>query len=495
MDELDVPMYWLRFPGLPAHYFRLLDKVAARVGKLVRSGPTYEEMVNGSVPTVCVQIPDSAPLPSSLPLKRHGAQGMEEFDQPLHFADMMFRCDRCRHAGHTHRTCGVGGKQERVAQGQRAERSEGVQRPIRIVTMVRNDEGQTRDSAIKKESCVVLARQNGGKQELWISLDGRRRVFPMRYLREQREVDLSSKDGLALVKAETLELMMPMSRGLARSKVLQYLDGAHWYAASHDTREGGRYTYYVASIHVQEVDAATGFANRWMSCHALKEMAAAKDMRLAHSAEVIIRGLPQFPVQGRQGGSKRQRSLDSNLAGLPPPGGREGESSSGSEVGKRENGKRRRQRGSWSPEQPAVLDDHTKKRRNSPASQLETTRASQVPVGQGDRETKQPTAVRQQWEPRDSLKPSGQAVETVVPEAELTVQKMAAASGRPAAPELTPQRGCARPGDVASERLGWRSRGEYAGVSAGLSPMSPGFLGGTVVAVVSAHGCRLQQWF
>lgn len=49
LDELDVLMYWLRFPGLPTHYFRLLDKVAAEVGKVVRGGSSYEEMVNGSV--------------------------------------------------------------------------------------------------------------------------------------------------------------------------------------------------------------------------------------------------------------------------------------------------------------------------------------------------------------------------------------------------------------------------------------------------------------
>lgn len=105
MDELDVPMYWLRLPGLPAHYFQLVAKVAARLGKVVRVKTSWDKMVNGRSPTVCVQVPDDAPLPDSIPLKRHGARGLEEFNQPLSFADMMSKCDRCRRVGHTHCTC------------------------------------------------------------------------------------------------------------------------------------------------------------------------------------------------------------------------------------------------------------------------------------------------------------------------------------------------------------------------------------------------------
>lgn len=41
--------------------------------------------------------------------------------------------------------------------------------------------------------------------------------------------------------------------------------------------------------------AGGGFANKWMDCQALRDMAEVRDMRLAHSVEVIIRSLSPPP--------------------------------------------------------------------------------------------------------------------------------------------------------------------------------------------------------
>lgn len=73
LDRLDVPQYWLKLPGLPAHYFKSISRVASRVGTVVREKFRWDELLNGAVPTVCVQIPDINPLPDRLPLPKRAS--------------------------------------------------------------------------------------------------------------------------------------------------------------------------------------------------------------------------------------------------------------------------------------------------------------------------------------------------------------------------------------------------------------------------------------
>lgn len=99
-----------------------------------------------------------------------------------------------------------------------------------------------------------------------------------------------------------------MSRRIPRARLQKYMNDVFLGAASHETREGGRYTYYMGFVQLQEEDAAHGFANCWMPTRALREMAAAKDMRLAHSAEVVL--LQELPGWDEViiGQHKRQRA-------------------------------------------------------------------------------------------------------------------------------------------------------------------------------------------
>lgn len=97
-------LYWVRFSGLLLQFYEFLEKICDKLGYFVSVEISRMEVVNGVLSVTCVQIADSEFLSRGVKLIRVSAgRGFKCWIQMVEYADMLYRCDRCKRQGYIYR--------------------------------------------------------------------------------------------------------------------------------------------------------------------------------------------------------------------------------------------------------------------------------------------------------------------------------------------------------------------------------------------------------
>lgn len=290
LELLDISTYWLKLPGLPSHLFSSVGRLAGAVGLVVAPKTTQEDMADGHTPTVCVQIPDSSPLPDMLVISRQGLHGAEVIRQPLEFAEMTHRCGTCKQPGHTRRTCRAEPQRNKEALARlevRPDREESAERPLRQtdkhdpkgkrlagprggrrrqslplcadfaraltdllppgrkkqVGQENFREGRTGSSCTHKV-CMLLQQRHGGRADIWTAFDGNRRSLSMRHLLWEA----NRRPGRIDILPDLRSLLRSLCRGLSSQDAERLLDSVQTFSAFNPTWAAGEYHYHVGLV-------------------------------------------------------------------------------------------------------------------------------------------------------------------------------------------------------------------------------------------------------